>query len=239
MVHPHQQLRGRHPQLRGRRSSTLPFFQNIKVTDNYKQHNAALKWFRRAQENLATPCDLRFSNFDNAAVAALIKERGTDFDFNENSWTNWHWFEMVAQLDNQYIAWVVHGPDNRSRGLKECWLSMRPGSYDHKRHVQLKDAGRPKTNSQLRVWDFLLVRDDGSAVRLHPQWSTTVVDVVAGNGHEEEVQTPSDGFGESEGRGTFHWYKEVGVVKKVRFDAWKGPERKGKGKQKGKLQLLD
>ena len=91
----------------------------------------------------------------------------------------------------------------------------------------------------MRVWDVPLVRDDGSAVRLHPQWSTTVVDVVAGNGHEEEVQTPSDGFGGSEGRGTSHWYKEVGVVKKVRFDAWKGPERKGEGKQKVKLQLLD
>ena len=82
--------------------SDADFFQNFKeFTGNYKQHNDALKWFRRVQENLATPCYLLFSNTSCAAVAAIIKEKGTAYDFDQSSMTNWHWLEMVAQLDNQ------------------------------------------------------------------------------------------------------------------------------------------
>ena len=44
---------------------------------------------------------------------------------------------------------------------------MRPGSYDHKRHHQLKMEGRRQEHEQLRVWDFLLVREDGSAISLN------------------------------------------------------------------------
>ena len=92
--------------------------------------------------------------------------------------------ELVAQLNAESIDYVVNGPNNRSGGLTECWLSVRPGSYDHKRHHKLKQDGMPQPDAQLRVWDFLLVREDGSSVRLHPQWGNTHVDALAGKGHE-------------------------------------------------------
>ena len=212
------------------------FFQNFKeFTGYYKQHNVALKWFRGVQENLATPCDLLFSNTSCAAVAAIIKGKGMAYDFDESSMTNWHWFEMVAQLDNQSIADVVNGPDNRSGGLKECWLSLRPGPYDHKRLVPLKMEGRRQEHEQLRVWDFLLVREDDSAIRLHPQWSRTIVDALAGKGHEV-TQIPSTGLGGSEGPRTYFYYKELDVKKKLRFDPGEVLRQKGKqkGEQKGK-----
>ena len=65
------------------------------------------------------------------------------FEFDESQTWNWHWLELVAQLNDESIAYVVNGPNNRSGGMTECWLSMQPGSYDHKRHHQLQTQGQP------------------------------------------------------------------------------------------------
>ena len=120
------------------------------------------------------------------------------FDFDESHSVNWHWFELVAQLNAESIGYVVNGP-NRSGGLTECWLSVRPGSYDHKRHHKLKQEGMPQPDAQLRVWDFLLVREDGSSVRLHPQWSKTIVDVVAAADEDRVVINPFYWLGRQRG----------------------------------------
>ena len=61
------------------------------------------------------------------------------------------------------------------------------------------------------MWDFLLKRRGGTPVRLHPQWSTTNVETFAGEGHEAEVKTPAYGLGESDGKGTYNHYKQVGT----------------------------
>jgi hypothetical protein len=218
----------------------VAFFKNygLGFTAPWKQHNAALKWFRRTQEDFECPddyADLLFSNDDYAAVAGIIKGKGMSYDFDESVSKKWHWFELVAQLDDHSIEYVVEGPDQKSDSLRECWLSMLPGTYDHKRHHQLKEEGKPYQLEQLRVWNFLFVRSDGSTVRLHPQWSKTVVDVVADNKYEVEI--PYSGLGESDGRGTYRCYRELHVMKKVRFDSEKVPDHlrwKGKkGKQKG------
>ena len=47
-----------------------------------------------------------------------------------------------------------------------------------------------------------VTRVDGSAVRLHPQWSKTAVESYAVEGHAEEVEIPAHGLGESGGPGT-------------------------------------
>ena len=78
-------------------------------------------------------------------------------------------------------------------------------------------AGRPQRDVQLRVWDFVLKRSDGSAVRLHPQWSTPKVETYAVEGHETPVQTPHSGLGGSDGRGTYRHYKALGNQKTLRF----------------------
>ena len=189
-------------------------------TDNYKQHNAALKRFRKVQESQG---DFLFSNTEAAAVAAILKGKGMNYDFDETAQKPWMWFDMVSQLDNESMAYVVNGPDNRSGGLTQCWFAVRPRSYDHKRHHQLKYAGTPQRDTQLRVCDFLLVRADGSSVRLHPQWSTTAVETFAGEGHQDEVEPPARGLGESDGRGTYKHYKEVGTQRKLKFDGLKRP----------------
>ena len=115
---------------------------------------------------------------------------------------------------------MVNGPDGSSGGLVSCSFALRPKSYDHKRHHQLRLAGTPKKDTQLRVWDFLVVRADGSAVRLHPQWSKTAVESYAVEGHAEEVEIPAHGLGESDGPGTYR-LKYLGTQRRLKFDGTK------------------
>ena len=164
---------------------------------NYQQHNAALKWFRHRLENSANPDDdtrLLFSNTEPTPAAGIVKGAGMEYDFDENRSHGWSWFEMVAQLDAESMAFVVNGADGRSCGPVSCSFAVRPNSYDHKRHHQLRLAGTPKKDKR-RVWDFVLTRGDGSAVRLHPQWSKTAVESYAAEGHAEEVEIPAHGRG--------------------------------------------
>ena len=146
-----------------------------------------------------------------------------DWSFDETKLGQWSWLEMVAQLDDESMKVAVEGEQGRSRGLIGCELLPRPGSYDHKRHHQLKMAGRPERSKQLSVWDFVLRRDDGSALRLHPQWGTPKVETYALEGHDPPVQPPVAGLGGSDGPGTYRHFKDQGTQMFLRFDASKRP----------------
>ena len=146
-----------------------------------------------------------------------------NFDFDESSSKDWSWFEMVAQLNADSMAFVVNGDDGRSGGLLSCSVAPRPNSYDHKRHTQLRLAGKPNNDAKLRVWDFVLTRADDSAVRLHPQWNTKAVESYAGEGHAEEVNIPVHGLGKSDGRGTYKHFKDLGTQRMLKFDGTKRP----------------
>ena len=96
----------------------------------------------------------------------------------------------------------------------------RPNSYDHKRHNAAKKNKEPITDRKLSVWDFLIVREDGTAIRLHPQWSTTKIEAFPAQGYLEPVQHPAKGKGQSLGPGTYAWLKEtIGTAETLRFDA--------------------
>ena len=83
----------------------------------------------------------------------------------------WSWHEMVAQLDPASMREVVEGIDGRSGGLVACTFAIRPNSYDHKRSYMLWQTTGKSPNTLLPVWDFVLHRDDGTGIRLHPQYS--------------------------------------------------------------------
>ena len=77
--------------------------------------------------------------------------------------------EMVAQLDEASMRLVVRGKDGRSCGLIGCYFAPRPNSYEHQRHKMLKGEGRPLLGVSSPVRDFVIRREDGTPVRLHPQ----------------------------------------------------------------------
>ena len=109
------------------------------------------------------------------------------------------------------LNYVVEDGDC-NRCLLGCGFRRRTGSYDHSRQVQLP-APHP---AQLRCWDFVLKRSDGTAVRLHPEWSATNVPTFEVEGHEE-TQIPRNGLGMSDGRGTFKYYRELGKARTLKF----------------------
>ena len=127
---------------------------------------------------------------------------------------------MLSQLDEESLQYVVNGPENRSCGVVRCCVAPRPNSYDHKRHHALKEAGKPVLDRKLPVWDFVILRADGTATRLHPDWAKTYIETFAPQGYEDPVMEPAKGLGKSDGPGTYRWYKEViGNMKYLRFDA--------------------
>ena len=195
-------------------------------TEDYKQHKAALKYFR---EQLGTPNDPLKSSVKSLrvqeAVCPIKHGDGMEYEVDWCVQKPWSWLEMVAQLTAESIRIAVKGPEGRSRGLVGCTVAFRPGSYDHKRHHALKMKGA-SSNVKLPVWDFILHRDDSSAIRLHPQWSNTKVETFLAEGHTDEVEPPDAGLGASDGRGTFKKYKAIGTAGLLRFDGLKRPSPK-------------
>ena len=206
----------------------IEYFRGFRrFTGGYKQHNAALKYFRAKQENPDDPGASPHLDFppEGPTAVAVIKhaDKGMAWEFSQDEWTEWFWHEMIAQLDDASMRTVVTGPDGRSRGLTGCSFVIRPNSYDHQRHHMMKvTTGNPGT-TKLPHWDFVVCRADGSAIRLHPEWSKPHVASFESEGHTEEVTPPRAGLGRSDGRGTYRHYKTVGCAQKLRFDGGKRP----------------
>ena len=119
----------------------------------YKQHNAALKYFREVHEDLTDPFSSVGIHFNNDAPSAVAE---IDHDSHGMQWgwkdshVLWSWQEMVAQLNDGSMDLVVNGLDGRSGGLLGCSFLIRPNSYDHQRHHQLNAAGKP-CNTKLPI----------------------------------------------------------------------------------------
>ena len=80
---------------------------------------------------------------------------------------------------------VVEGPDHRSRGIQRCWL-QRMDLYDHKRAVAEKKKGAAVADTEYWIWDFVMERDDGTYVALHPNYKNTTVEC------RSHLPTPDD-----------------------------------------------
>ena len=77
----------------------------------------------------------------------------------------------------------------------------------------------------LMIWDFIVVRDDGSAIRLHPNWSNTKVESFDAPPGLEDFEVPASGLGGTSGPGTFKYFKSKNTTRIVRFDASKVPKQ--------------
>ena len=178
---------------------------------DFKQHSAALKYFRHRCEIERNDEGFVLSNSHKAAVAAIVHPPGTEFWFEETDMREWSWWEMVSQLDEDSLRYVAEDGDC-SRGLVGCEFRRRTGSYDHMRQVQPANAHR----AQLRCWDFIQRRSDGTAVRLHPEWSKTTIPTYAVEG-QGVTQIPRLGLGMTDGPRTFRYYRTLGQERELKF----------------------
>ena len=119
---------------------------------------------------------------------------------------------MVALLSDEWLESVVQGV-SRSRGLVACKI-VKTNRYDHKRH-------RAKRNgTMLLTWDFILERDDGTCMALHPEWSRTKIWTREGI-PVEDLEVPATGLGGSNGPGTYKTFKNKHLEQTMTFDATK------------------
>ena len=92
--------------------------------------------------------------------------------FVEGRVQDWSWGFLVASFSRDVARQAV-GP-----GVSMMIRAPIRGTYDHKRHHAIKQQGRP-VGPKLPIWDFVLHRADGSGIRLHPQYSTTKVEMFS------------------------------------------------------------
>ena len=203
----------------------VAFFQKQQdeLNRNYKQHNAALKWFRESCEEFEQ-VEMVFSNESSHAVPQIVHPKGMHYTWNRKDIYQWRWQDMVAQMARESMEWVVEGPEHRSRGIVQCMI-QQSNTYDHKRHFalkeKLKNAGQPIPEDMLYEWFFILTRDDGSFVALRPNYSDTKIPChwTAVAELQDPGEVPKTGLGGSSGRGTYTHFKEKNVKKTLRFDA--------------------
>ena len=72
------------------------------------------------------------SEYEPQDVAEIMHEKGTAYHFSQTSFNPWTWQEMVAQMDQESMAFVVQGEgqDHRSRGLVGCGLQQAITIYE-------------------------------------------------------------------------------------------------------------
>lgn len=213
-----------------RRIFDLAYFQNYgDITYGYKAHSAALKYFRE-QGELAGVTEIIFSNTEVADVAQISHPKGMQYKFDESKRWYWRWQEMVALLDDKSMRLVVEGPtDIPAKGLVSCKIA-ETDVYDHKRHFAQAARSTAAAESasstavaesrMLKVWNFVLERDDGTTVNLHPNWADTKVQCSYGV-IEKDHELPLTGKGGTSGPRTYKWFKDKRTDVTLKFDAKK------------------
>ena len=85
----------------------------------------------------------------------------------------WSWRRMLNGLKDATINRVVE------KGITRIYLAPIKDSYDHKRHHAARKAERPyRPDAPVPVWDFVIERVDGTAVRLHPNATNNKVSIA-------------------------------------------------------------
>ena len=201
----------------------LDYFRNFReFTDGYKQHNIAMKWFREFGETQET-ARVDMDNSGPMQVPICDHPKGMHWTFDTTRTKPWRWQEMVAQLDLESTRHVVEGPqlvDLNSMTavaetcekpcLIECYLA-KTDKYDHKRHAAF---GR---NRIYHIWDFVLERNNGTRIWLHPDYKSTKITSYEGDSPSDH-EVPASGKGGTSGPGTYKHFKWKHNEKTLRFD---------------------
>ena len=187
--------------------------------ETHNDHNASLKWLRHKHVH-----HTGFILPNKFSMAKMQHWQGESYGFLEREQVEWSWEIMIAALTEDSMSYVDQGPEGRSRGVVSCEFSPRPNSYDDITSRAILKEGL-EVSKMLVTWDFLITRDDGSSVRLHPVYKLRKFKCCPGEGHPEQVEPPPKGFGKSRGRGSCQAYLNKDVLRLLQFDATKKAAR--------------
>jgi hypothetical protein len=169
------------------------------------------------------------------AVAADMSERipfiikqqkgGQRYAFSTSKFFDWSPSLLLANLQEEDLRLVVHGPAGTSGGIVKCFCSAMDGHYDHKReHAEKHNQmtwKRADKSKQFEIWDFIFHRDDNSSCWLHPNFGDNKVEYGEGTAVAAisgwKLQQPTSGPGCS-GWKFFKYYKTTRVDKILKLD---------------------
>ena len=165
-------------------------------------------------------------------IPFIIKqEKGREsYAFSTSKFFDWGPALLLANLQEEDLRLVVHGPAGTSGGIVKCSCSAMDGHYDHKRekaekhnlmtwkHTTAVAADKSKRH---HVWDFIFHRDDNSSCWLHPNFGDNKVEYGEGTSQGDisgwKLQPPTSGPGGS-GWKLFKYYKTARVDKPLKLD---------------------
>ena len=171
-------------------------------TQPYERSNEALKRFRDTMEIGFEPTALE-KDFDlqppTISVRKCTHGRGEEFHFEQGALAlPWSWSQMLLATGSRFDEVV-------GEGVVAVKLFARPDSYDHMRAAAyIKQTGQTPTTTP-RIWDFLVMRADGTGVLLHPSWKKHgALKFLPFHDMQHAVSpVPRSGLGMSDGKGTF------------------------------------
>ena len=188
--------------------------REMKVEQQFKLNNTALKWIRDSHEEppgYPTHERVDLTETDPLSIGVLERSKGMSYRFVPKAIQPWSWREMLAGLRPDAMAAIV-GTEEQG-GVVSVTCEPLKDSYDHKRHHAAKEAGRPyPADAPVPVWDFVVTRFDGSAVRFHTSQTKNKVEiasVMARPNYPTNDMAPPKGRGESTGRGCYCHYKKA------------------------------
>ena len=159
------------------------------------------------------------------------KEKGGEaYAFSTSKSFAWGPVLLLANLKDEDLRKVVHGPAGTSGGIVGCSCSAIAEHYDHKRekaethnlmtwkHTTAVAADKSKRH---HVWDFIFHRDDNSSCWLHPNFGDNKVEYGEGTSQGDisgwKLQPPTSGPGGS-GWKLFKYYKTVRADSLLKLD---------------------
>ena len=180
----------------------------LSVSQLFRLNSAALKWIRDGHENppgVPTTDGVDLTDTDPLLIGVIERTVGMDYTFKENERTPWSWRQMLAALPPAAKGSVLGS--NPALGVVRITCAPVLGSYDHKRWHAALHLGRPYAeDATVPVWDFVVTRTDGTAVRFHTSYTSKKVEVAKVRedpAAHELPKPPKNGKGRSDGRGTY------------------------------------
>ena len=169
----------------------------------FERSNEALKHFRDCLEIGFAPTahELNLELEPNTiAIRKVTHGSGEEFQFEQGAAAvpfSWSQMLLLTGLSFDEVVGV---------GVMAVKMFARPDSYDHQRAAAYrKQHGGQQPSTKPPLWDFLVMRADGTGVLLHPPWKKKrAIKILPLHDMPHAVSpVPRSGLGMSDGKGTY------------------------------------
>jgi hypothetical protein len=179
---------------------TVEYIQSVEpIQQNRMLNSVALKWIRDQHESpqgvpIVPYVSLTEYHTEGLQIGKLGRDKGEEYWW-EHGTQPWLWLHMFKSMKSDDMKTII------GDGIHAIYCAPVEGSYDHKRESAARKSKKPFTQ-RAALWDFYVIRVDGSVVRFHPNLLNNKISISDG-GRDFPMSPPEKGRGQSDGPGTF------------------------------------